>query len=199
MTRGLSVAQKTAAAAEQVARTVAVELDFPDGFARFHGGHDTITIGGNAFLGVGQLGSISVAEESAELRAYGLVVKLSGVPRDAVAYALGQAYQGRKGTVWEVQLDPATFQVIGTPLVVFRGRMDQLDIALGAQASVTCRLENRLAGVIPQMAAFGSCPPPRKRKSSGRRGASRDDPHNPPARLAGKAGRFHRSAARHAV
>jgi hypothetical protein len=73
------------------------------------------------------------------------VVKLSGVPRDAVAYALGQAYQGRKGTVLEVQLDPATFQAIGTPLVVFRGRMDQLDISLGAQASVTCRLENRLA------------------------------------------------------
>jgi hypothetical protein len=145
MTRGLSVAQQAAAAAEQVARTVAVELDFPDGFARFHGGHDSITIDGNTFSGVGQLGSVSVAEESAELRAYGLVVRLSGVPRDAVAYALGQAYQGRKGTVWEVQLDPATFQVIGTPLVVFRGRMDQLDIALGAQASVTCRLENRLA------------------------------------------------------
>lgn len=144
MTRGLSPLQQSAAADEQVARTVAVELDFPDGFARFHGGHETIMIGDAEFLGVGQLGSISVAEESAELRAYGLTVKLSGVPRDAVAYALGQAYQGRKGTVWEVQLDPATYQVIGA-LVVFRGRMDQLDIALGAQASVTCRLENRLA------------------------------------------------------
>jgi hypothetical protein len=144
MTRGLSPLQQAAAADDQVARTVAVELDFPDGFARFHGGHETIMIGDAEFLGVGQLGSISMAEESAELRAYGLTVKLSGVPRDAVAYALGQAYQGRKGTVWEVQLEPATYQVIGA-LVVFRGRMDQLDIALGAQASVTCRLENRLA------------------------------------------------------
>jgi hypothetical protein len=144
MTRGLSPLQQAAAADDQVARTVAVELDFPDGFARFHGGHETIMIGGAEFFGVGQLGSVSVAEESAELRAYGLTVKLSGVPRDAVAYALGQAYQGRKGTVWEVQLDPTTYQVIGA-LVVFRGRMDQLDIALGAQASVTCRLENRLA------------------------------------------------------
>ena len=144
MTRGLSPLQQAAAADEQVARTVAVELDFPDGFARFHGGHETIMIGDAEFLGVGQLGSISVAEESAELRAYGLTVKLSGVPRDAVAYALGQAYQGRKGTVWEVQLDPGTWQVIGA-LVVFRGRMDQMDIAMGQQAAVTVKLENRLA------------------------------------------------------
>jgi hypothetical protein len=145
MTRGLSAAQLSAASAEQVARTVAVELDFPDGFARFHGGHDSITIDGATFLGVGQLGSISVAEESAELRAYGMTIRLAGVPRDSIAYALGQAYQGRRGTVWEVQLDPATFQVIGAPLVVFRGRMDQMDIALGQQASVTVKLENRLA------------------------------------------------------
>jgi len=144
MTRGLSAIQQAAAADEQVVRTVAVELDFPDGFARFHGGHDVININGVEFLGVGQLGNISVAEESAELRAYGMSIVLSGVPRDSVAYALGQAYQGRKGTVWEVQLDPASFQVIGA-LVVFRGRMDQLEIAMGQQATVTVRLENRLA------------------------------------------------------
>lgn len=144
MTRGLSAPQQAAVAAERVARTVAVELDFPDGFARFHGGHESITINGNAFMGVGQLGNISVAEESAELRSYGMTIKLSGVPRDSVAYALGQAYQGRRGTVYEVQLDATTWQVIGA-LVVFRGRMDQMDIALGQQAAVTVKLENRLA------------------------------------------------------
>ena len=144
MTRGLSAVQQAAAADDQVDRAVAVELDFPDGFARFPGGHEAISIGGLEFLGVGQLGSISVAEESAELRAYGMTIRLSGVPRDSIAYALGQAYQGRKGTVWEVQLDPSTWQVIGT-LVVFRGRMDQMDIAMGQQAAVTVKLENRLA------------------------------------------------------
>ena len=144
MTRGLSAIQLAAAADEQVARTVAVELDFPDGFARYHGGHDAIVVNGNEFLGVGNLGGISVAEESAELRAYGMVLKLAGVPRDNVAYALGQAYQGRPGTVWEVQLDPTTWQVLGA-LVVFRGRMDQMDISIGQQAVVTVKLENRLA------------------------------------------------------
>ena len=144
MTRGLSPAQQAAATAERVARTVAVELDFPDGFARFHAGHDVISIDGVEFLGVGQLGSISVAEESAELRSYGMTIRLSGVPRDSIAYALGQAYQGRRGTVWDVQLDPDTWQVIGA-LVVFRGRMDQMDIAMGQQAAVTVKLENRLA------------------------------------------------------
>ena len=144
MTRGLSALQQAAASDEQVARTVAVELDFPDGLARFHGGHESIEINGETFLGVGQLGSISVAEESAELRSYGMVVKLAGVPADNIAYALGQSYQGRRGSIWEVQLDPITWQVLGT-LLVFRGRMDQMDIAMGQQAVVTVKLENRLA------------------------------------------------------
>lgn len=144
MTRGLSPLQQAAAADDQVARTVAVELDFPDGFARFHGGHEAISIDGVEFLGVGQLGSVSVAEEGAELRARGMIIRLAGVPRDSIAYALGQAYQGRKGTVWDVQLDPNTWQVIGTNLV-FRGRMDQMDIAMGQQAAVTVKLEDRLA------------------------------------------------------
>jgi hypothetical protein len=144
MSRGLTAAALTAVSGETVSRTLAVELSFPSGFARFCGAPFDLTIGGATFTGVGQLGNVSAAEESAELRAYGLTVRLSGIPRDNIASALTEAYQGRPATVWEVPLD-ADWRPVADPVLIFRGRMDQMDIALGDTAAVTVRLENRLA------------------------------------------------------
>ncbi len=145
MTHGLTGTVAAAVAAEQAARTVAVELDFPSGMARWNASPMDITFGGVTFLGVGMLGSISVTEESAELRAYGLTLVLSGIPRDAITLALIQGYQGRRGTVWEVPLNPVTHAVLARPVVIFRGRMDTMDIELGDAALVRVALENRLA------------------------------------------------------
>jgi len=144
LTRGLSTAAATAATSEIVARTVAVELDFPAGMVRLNGSVASIIIEGEEFLGIGGLGGISAAEESAELQSYGMAFRLSGIPRDAIALALGQAYQNRPATVWEVLLDRATWQPIASPVIVFRGRMDQMNITLGQTATVEIRLENRL-------------------------------------------------------
>lgn len=129
---------------ERVVRSVAVALDFPSGIARWNSSPSDIVIGGQTFLGVGALGTISAAEEGIELRAYGMTVGVTGIPRDAVALALGQAYQGRAGTVWEVMLDATTWQPLADPIVIFRGRMDQMDVTLGATAEVQVKLENRL-------------------------------------------------------
>ena len=144
MTRALTTAAALAVQAEVVARTMAVALDFPSGFARFNASPASIVIGGAEFLGVGALGAISVIEETAELRAAGMTVALSGVPRDAVASALSQAYQRRPATVWEVVLDTTTWLPVADPVIVFRGRMDQLVVEMGETARVVCRLENRL-------------------------------------------------------
>jgi hypothetical protein len=144
MTRGLTAAAQTAVAQETVVRSVAVALDFPSGVARWNSSPADITIGGETFLGVGALGTISAAEEGIELRSYGMTVGISGIPRDAIAIALGQAYQGRAATVWEVMLDSTTWLPVADPVVIFRGRMDQMDITLGASAEVSVKLENRL-------------------------------------------------------
>lgn len=144
MTRGLSGAAAAAVQAEVVRRTCAVELDFGSGFVRLNGSPADITIGGELYTGVGMLGGISGVEESGELRSYGLTLTLSGVPRDAVAIALGEHYQGRPGTVYEVLFDD-DWQVITDPIVMFRGRMDQMPIKLGAEAQVSVTLTNRLA------------------------------------------------------
>jgi len=144
MTRGLTSAAQTAVAGETVTRQVAVALDFPSGIARWNSSPADIVIDEQTYLGVGALGSISVAEEGIELRAYGMTVGLTGIPRDAIALALGTAYQGRAGTIWEVILDASTWQPVADPIVIFRGRMDQMDISIGSTAQVSVKLENRL-------------------------------------------------------
>jgi hypothetical protein len=144
MSRQLTSAAALAVQQEVVARTMAVALDFPSGIARWNASPVSIWIDGAEFLGVGVLGSISVIDESAELRAAGMTVALSGVPRDAVAAAMTQAYQRRPATVWEVVLDQATWQPVEDPIVVFKGRIDQLLVEMGETARVVCRLESRL-------------------------------------------------------
>lgn len=144
MSRGLSVAALAAVQAEIVGTTKAVELAFDGGTVRWNGTPNTLTISGNSFLGIGTLGSISAIEEGAELRAYSLTVQVTAIPRDMVSIALNQQYQGRRATVWEVPLDAAN-QPVASPFIMFRGRMDQMTIALGTTATVALRLENRLA------------------------------------------------------
>lgn len=143
-TRGLSAQTQTAIAAERVVATTAVALDFPAGIVRWNASPADIIIDGDAFYGLGMLGSITSPEEGIELRSYGLTVGLSGIPRDAIALALGQAYQNRPATVWRVHLDSTTWAVVDSPVVIFRGRMDQLDISVGETADVRVKLENRL-------------------------------------------------------
>ncbi len=145
MTRSLTTAAVNAVQAETVMRTCAVELDFATGFVRLAGSPADFSFGGNTFVGVGALGGISQVQESAELRSYGLTLTLAGVPRDSVAIAMGQHYQGRAGTVWEVVFDPSTHLPIADPILVFRGRMDQVVVKLGDPSTIALTMTNRLA------------------------------------------------------
>ena len=143
MTRGLTSAGVALVTAETVLSTRAVELAFASGTVRLCGGLAPIEIAGAVFDPVGMLGGISTMAERQDLQSSGITVTLAGVPRDIVAIARAEPYQGRRATVWEVILDPDTGLVIDAP-VIFRGRMDQMNIRIGEQASVELTLEDRL-------------------------------------------------------
>lgn len=153
MTRSLSTAVRAAIQAEVVARTCAVELLFDSGPVRFNGGFADITIDGQVFPGLGALVGIGQIEESYELQSNGMSVTLSGIPRDAVALALTETYQNRQATVWEVVLDRATGQPVANPVIVFRGRMDQMNVQDGETATVEVTMEDHLTEMdLPNLA-----------------------------------------------
>ena len=143
MSRGLTTAAAAAVQQEVVGRTVAVELLFASGPVRLWAGFGSIEIGGNEFLGIGTLGTISGMEEAADSQSYGLTVGLSGIPSDAIALALAEAYQGRRANVWELLFDRDSGQLILDPILIFRGRMDQMTPTIGTAAQVEITLQNR--------------------------------------------------------
>jgi hypothetical protein len=144
MSRGMTSAAVAAVQQETVIRTVAVDLDFASGVVRLNGSPVTLQVGGHDYLGVGALGSVSGVEEAIELKAYGLQLTLAGIPRDAVALALTEVYRNRRAQVWELVLDPATWLPVSDPVLMFRGRMDQMTINMGTTATLVVQVESRM-------------------------------------------------------
>lgn len=150
MSRDITSAMATASAAELFRPFTAVELNFSTGRLRFNSTDRTLTFnadGGSPsddFLGVGQYGSMSVVEESSELKNYSIDLQLRGIPNDLISSALGADYQGRPCKVW-FGLMEADFAVIADPTLWFDGLMDTMNIQLGQEATVTLRAQSRLA------------------------------------------------------
>jgi hypothetical protein len=144
MARTLTPATEAALADGQVRALVFVLMDFSSGILRVNNSAQTVAWAGEDWLGVGHLGAIDAVSEGIGLEARGLSFQISGVPSANVAAALGTDYQGRDCKLWLAPLDDA-YAPIADPALVFWGRLDTMDIELGATATITVSAESRLA------------------------------------------------------
>lgn len=142
--RGMTPDVSDAVTAEVVRRALAVRLEFDTASSFITTLPFDITIDDETYVGVGKFGQISAVEESGDLASYSLTMELSAIPRDIIAVAFEEPYQSRPAYVWEVLLDEDE-RVIADPILVFRGRMDVMTIALGETATVRLECTNRLA------------------------------------------------------
>lgn len=134
-----------AAGKAAVARPVLLaRLDFQSGVVRATSAPFDIVSADETYLGVGNLGSISAVPEGAELQSYAVQLTLSGIPAALISLALADQYQGREARLYLALLDEQ-HSVSGTPLLIFRGQMDTLDIELGQTATLTLTVQSRLA------------------------------------------------------
>lgn len=142
--RTLTSAMSAALTSANVIPILMVALDFSSGRMPVHTGVGSFEFSGMTFVGVGSLGSISSIEEGSELQAYGVEMKLRGIPNNVVSIALGENYQGRDVWIWAATLN-TDHSLIGDPEIVFSGRMDNMQIQLGpTTAEVEVTAENRL-------------------------------------------------------
>lgn len=142
--RSLTAGVQAALAAENVIPVLAAELDFSSGFLRVHSGIGSLLVEGNTYTGVGTLGKVETIEESTELQAYGLRLSLSGIPNTLIGTAFAEHYQGRAVRIFVAVLD-AGHVLVADPVLVFAGRMDNMQVSLGPEAaSVSVSAENRL-------------------------------------------------------
>lgn len=123
---------------------------------------------GKLYTGTGNLISISEVTETADLRAQGATLTLSGIPPEIVALALTEPYQGRVCRIKFGMIDANADRIVdnngdivvldtvsdvdvssGDPVVlinIFTGYMDTMEITESADtATISINLENRLA------------------------------------------------------
>lgn len=135
----------------------------------FWTGLGELTVGGTTYTGAGQFLQISEVTDTADLRAAGATITMSGLPVDIISLALQQPYQGRLCKIKfgmmnanrnkTVSEDGSGDAVLlsdtgdidnseGDPAVLvdlFIGYMDQMNIAEGPDtATVVLSVENKL-------------------------------------------------------
>jgi hypothetical protein len=142
--RTLSASMVTEVTATQLAPILLANLQFSTPVYLWSG-YGSLGYGGVTYLGIGTLGDISPIEETTDLAARGISMRLSGVPTANVALALTENYQGRACTILFGALSATAGTLISSPVTVFQGKMDVMQISDdGQSADLTMTAESRL-------------------------------------------------------
>lgn len=145
MARDITTATQSESLKRQGARPILLaRLAFDTGVETLWSGRGAIQWNGESYTGVGDIGAVGAIEEGIEARAFGVELTLSGVPASRLALALGEDVQGRRAEIWLGFLDQA-HALVASPVLLFRGRMDTMNVSLGETATISLTAENRLA------------------------------------------------------
>jgi hypothetical protein len=143
MSRDLTAAVEAALAGTNLIAVFLVELRFGTGTVYVNNIEFDIPYDGHTWLGGGRIGSISAIDEGEDLQAYGVRLTLSGVNPALLSIALAEDYQGRPVLISLALLD-TDHNIIETPVLVYRGRMDTMPMEVGQVATITLNVEGRL-------------------------------------------------------
>lgn len=100
MSRNLTAGMQLGVDAAALRPVVFVESEFASGTLRLWTGYGQIEWNGQTWTGGGNLLGISEIAETADVRAVGITVSLSGMPAPVLSAVLGQARQGKPVKVW---------------------------------------------------------------------------------------------------
>jgi hypothetical protein len=142
--RSLSASMVTEVTTAQLAPVLLASLSFSTPVYLWSG-YGNLVYNSTTYLGIGTLGTISPLEETTDLAARGLTLRLSGVPTANVSLALTENYQGRECSIMFGALSPTAGTLIASPVTVFAGRMDVMQITDdGNTAEITMTAESKL-------------------------------------------------------
>ena len=142
--RSLSADMVTEVTTAQLAPVLLASLSFSTPVYLWSG-YGNLVYNSTTYLGIGTLGTISPLEETTDLAARGLTLRLSGVPTANVSLALTENYQGRECSIMFGALSPTAGTLIASPVTVFAGRMDVMQITDdGNTAEITMTAESKL-------------------------------------------------------
>jgi len=141
--RAMTSAVEANVTAEVPRWTLAAELLFDDGAVRVNGSPDDVTLFGETFIGVGGFGKIGEIEDTTEIKALEVPLQLSGIPSDMFEVARAAQYQMRPAKIWIAPIG-ADWRVLPDPILMFSGRMLQMNCVVGKTMTVEVVLGNTL-------------------------------------------------------
>lgn len=124
----------------------AVSVGFDDPL-RLWTGYNTINISGDTYFPSGNLLEISAIDESADIRANGMRIALSGLDNTIISEALTEDSQGKVVKVFFGVVTTTNNEtvVVDTPYQTFEGFIDTMNISEdGDKTIVTISVENKL-------------------------------------------------------
>jgi hypothetical protein len=143
MARDLTAGVITQLQAASVEVGILFEGEFASGWVRLWSGIGTLSWDSKTWTGTGNLLGISGIDETAEVRASGMTVSLSGVPSDLLSAALGDARSGRIGRVYLAFFSGGS--IVADPILQFEGRLDVPAIEDGPEtATISISYESEL-------------------------------------------------------
>jgi hypothetical protein len=120
-------------------------LDFASGIVRIHNSLGTYTWGGEDWVGIGSLGTVSQLEEGADVSPYGITLTLSALDADVSGAALDENYFMRPVEIYIGALS-ADDELLNAPLQMWAGHMDVMNVTAGAENDqITIKCESELA------------------------------------------------------
>ncbi len=155
MARTVDAALLAALQAKTVGLAFLFEGFFAGNTVRFWSGIGVLLWNGVNWYGAGELIALGPAQETAEMKAVGVSITLSGIPPDLLGMVFLELRQGQRVNVYIAALDTQTQVMIGTPCIYFSGRVDvaQIDDAADT-ASITLQVENRFVDFEKQRSLF---------------------------------------------
>lgn len=144
MSRSLTAAVETGSQQANVTAILLAKLDFSSGMLYMTNMPYTVTWDGNAYVGGGSLVGVEPVSESADQQAHELKYRLAGIPPEYLSIALTEHYQGRDAYLYWALMD-ADHKVVADPVLLFKGRMDVMEVVAGQQGIITLTAQSRLA------------------------------------------------------
>lgn len=138
-------ANETEAAKTRYLPFIAVDFDFPSAHSRMWTGIGTITINGNTYMGIGDLGGITSPPEHSRLVDEAKVYSLSGYDPSLVLEADIDGSFNRSVTEYLGFANPDTLESVATPDIYWEGSMGSIQRVDGPEPVVTVSATHILA------------------------------------------------------
>ncbi|HEY1723954.1 MAG TPA: hypothetical protein VGF89_00920 [Steroidobacteraceae bacterium] len=145
MSRFVSTLNAAAITQPHIDYVLFLELDFVSGTIYCSTADRSFTWGGNTWLPLGKLASLTDLSETTDISSQKLQFTLAGVDPSLINTTLGEKYHNRTAEMYVGLLDRVNYQLIDTPESIWSGLMDVLTISAQPNtAQIILDCENRL-------------------------------------------------------